>query len=792
MIQRAEGTRILSDQEIEASTAEDIRVMQHNHQARSVRDNTIAVESKGQPRLKDAMKSSPTSGSNDGVRVLAFPVASVPRQRRTGRSGPPNNEPPESPELEPTPEGWTSLNAGWEKQWRNSLVYPKTGKNRATVDKDDIQRLDEGQFLNDNLIIFYLRYLQDELEKKNPALAERIYFQNTFFYDKLKPTKHGQGINYDSVKNWTSKVDLFSKDYIIVPINEYTHWYVAIICNAPKLLSSSNSHEPEDTQNEVISIIDGTEPSQGNPATPSSSVIVDNIVDNEQASRLAREEVVESLRRMSIDSSDRPNGVTKQKAGINAGEETNAATFKYDSDLYVIKNPDRPEAEVEHVASTANTQRHKKPGKKPTGGFRKSNPNLPRIITLDSLGTSHSPTCSYLKQYLVAEARDKKGIEITPPNMGTTAKGAPQQTNHCDCGLFLLGYIQRFLRDPDDFVKCLLQRDGITDWSFDPSKLRNSIRELIFDLQKTQQANEDEIQERKRQAKVNRQSKKQDSSVHTAPQATRVSETKVESAGENHRGDETSKTKSSASLPHSLAPVSRRGSAGTQKEISPVALVDTENTEKQPTSNIQKPAPGISDGLTTTRQTDPEHRSNIKEIRVISKLSPTIRSPCEFEPTFDHNTPRQASGVSPISPVKSPTAIRSSISPATEASSNLQASFLPPLGSVTPSSKGSRGATPLDPVVVEDLESKRNKPWQSPQGHRKGQTAQKIVVEIPSKSTHSWPAPGQDIKTEGQKQTLVERSPYFSTRQPGDRVTAATVLPRSPHSKDAVIDLSDD
>ena len=32
------------------------------------------------------------------------------------------------------------------------------------------------------------------------------------------------------VKGWSRSIDLFSKDFIIVPINEHQHWYLAIIC----------------------------------------------------------------------------------------------------------------------------------------------------------------------------------------------------------------------------------------------------------------------------------------------------------------------------------------------------------------------------------------------------------------------------------------------------------------------------------------------------------------------------------------------------------------------------------
>lgn len=37
--------------------------------------------------------------------------------------------------------------------------------------------------------------------------------------------------NYTSLKGWTKGVNLFEKDYIIVPINEDTHWYLAVIMN---------------------------------------------------------------------------------------------------------------------------------------------------------------------------------------------------------------------------------------------------------------------------------------------------------------------------------------------------------------------------------------------------------------------------------------------------------------------------------------------------------------------------------------------------------------------------------
>ncbi|KAH8908703.1 hypothetical protein BR93DRAFT_498250 [Coniochaeta sp. PMI_546] len=143
------------------------------------------------------------------------------RPRRALRS----QRDPTSPPSIPILDRWTEVNPEWDKDWRLPLTF-----HRTMVDKDDIPRLDEGQCLNDNIIGFYLKYLQIQAEKQRPETSKRIYFHNSFFYSKLKPST-GRHINYDGVKNWTAKVDIFAYDYIVVPVNEHFHWWVAIICN---------------------------------------------------------------------------------------------------------------------------------------------------------------------------------------------------------------------------------------------------------------------------------------------------------------------------------------------------------------------------------------------------------------------------------------------------------------------------------------------------------------------------------------------------------------------------------
>jgi len=61
------------------------------------------------------------------------------------------------------------------------------------------------------------------LREKNPRLSEQTHFMNTFFFERLcQKGKNGisKEKNLDGILKWTAKLDLFKKNYIIIPINE--------------------------------------------------------------------------------------------------------------------------------------------------------------------------------------------------------------------------------------------------------------------------------------------------------------------------------------------------------------------------------------------------------------------------------------------------------------------------------------------------------------------------------------------------------------------------------------------
>ncbi|KAH9002623.1 hypothetical protein EDB86DRAFT_2896932 [Lactarius hatsudake] len=106
------------------------------------------------------------------------------------------------------------------------LAY-RSGAGSLNITNGDVSRLKPGEFLNDTLIEFGLKLWLADLHESNPELATQVHVFSSFFYKKLSTKVPEEG--YNSVRKWTSKFDLFQKKYIIVPINENMHWYLAII-----------------------------------------------------------------------------------------------------------------------------------------------------------------------------------------------------------------------------------------------------------------------------------------------------------------------------------------------------------------------------------------------------------------------------------------------------------------------------------------------------------------------------------------------------------------------------------
>lgn len=385
---------------------------------------------------------------------------------------------------------------GLGKRWRDPLVFSE-GRFRATVDFHDLLRLDEGEFLNDNLIDFYMIYCF----KQHNVPEDKVFFFNTFFYSRLTENTGRASMNYSAVKRWTSKIDIFNFDYIVVPINEDTHWYLAIICNIGNIkrkaieedFGDSSTHDAaaEPTAQDGQDITETTE-------KPAEAKLVD-ILNLPLSSRAPSEQTDNDINlfdeKSELDLIDREagSGEEKQQASTHVSpvpQPTHHGTIQEPSTIF--SQTDGPRT----VLSNMNTSSKKKPKRRSIAP--KKDPNQPIIIVLDSLSQTRSSAVRALKDWVAAEGAERRNMEAVIRENGYYPKGdqIPTQSNFSDCGVYLMGYAERFFQDPDEFKTKLLlgEMTAEEDWpQLKPAEMRNNLRDILFGL-----ANEQELTEPKK------------------------------------------------------------------------------------------------------------------------------------------------------------------------------------------------------------------------------------------------------------------------------------------------------
>ena len=131
---------------------------------------------------------------------------------------------------------------------------PEGGHGAVKFMLKDFFRLKPEEFMNDSCIDYFIKYLELRLKDQKPDDWKRCYFFNSFFYKKLTDTSEImisdetkslvegslgdldklslQALRcYDVTKSWTKHVDIFSKDFLFIPIHDQLHWSLIIICH---------------------------------------------------------------------------------------------------------------------------------------------------------------------------------------------------------------------------------------------------------------------------------------------------------------------------------------------------------------------------------------------------------------------------------------------------------------------------------------------------------------------------------------------------------------------------------
>ncbi|CAK6979698.1 sentrin-specific protease 7b [Scomber scombrus] len=283
--------------------------------------------------------------------------------------------------------------AGVQQLPSRLIQYPAAPcKGRITVSREDLFCLNDGEFLNDVIIDFYLKFLL--LEGVSDSVSSRSHVFSSFFYKQLSrrraageddvasvPDRHTR---HQRVKTWTRHVDIFTKDFLFIPVNQEAHWFLVVVCFA------------------------GLQEIQY--------------------------ETRQSRKGSNDDSSQQP-----QCSELGCLRET------------VLQRS--------------------------------------CILVMDSLKLSyHDNVCRLLRDYLQVEWEVRRGTPrlFTADTMRSSSCRVPQQDNSSDCGLYLLQYVESFLKNPVVHFELPLRLDG---WfpRQQVRRKREEIRRLIMKMYDGQQ-----------------------------------------------------------------------------------------------------------------------------------------------------------------------------------------------------------------------------------------------------------------------------------------------------------------
>ncbi|XP_020756951.1 sentrin-specific protease 6 isoform X3 [Odocoileus virginianus] len=430
------------------------------------------------------------------------------------------------------------------------IVYPPPpAKGGISVTNEDLHCLSEGEFLNDVIIDFYLKYLV--LEKLKKEEADRIHIFSSFFYKRLNQRERRnlhettnlsiQQKRHGRVKTWTRHVDIFEKDFIFVPLNEAAHWFLAVVCfpglEKPKYEPNPHYHENTVTQKSSPvedSCISSPSASEMDSCSQNSSAkpvikkmlnrkhciaVIDSNNEQEESDPRYRRNISSvkcSLKKINhtaseneesnkgepacqqfVDRTESEDGLQNEylssmhhtdglsKIRLNYSDESAEGSKMLEDELIDFSEDQDNQDDSSDDGLLADDNCSSEIGQ---WHLKPTICKQPCILLMDSLrGPSRSNVVKILREYLEVEWEVKKGSKrsFSKDVMKGSNPKVPQQNNFSDCGVYVLQYVESFFENPILNFELPM---NLANW-FPPPRMRTKreeIRNIILKLQEDQ------------------------------------------------------------------------------------------------------------------------------------------------------------------------------------------------------------------------------------------------------------------------------------------------------------------
>lgn len=113
--------------------------------------------------------------------------------------------------------------------------YPQDGstaRGTITFTQHDLNKLRPPQYLNDTVISFFMQYHLDNHVAQD--IKDKVHIFSSFFFAKLQAIRTKNIDNYEEsfkcISKWLKGIEIFNKDFLVMPVCERDHWLLVILC----------------------------------------------------------------------------------------------------------------------------------------------------------------------------------------------------------------------------------------------------------------------------------------------------------------------------------------------------------------------------------------------------------------------------------------------------------------------------------------------------------------------------------------------------------------------------------
>ncbi|CAK9784914.1 unnamed protein product [Cutaneotrichosporon oleaginosum] len=276
---------------------------------------------------------------------------------------------------------------------------------------------------------------------------------------------------YDAVKRWTKKAEIFNKKFIVIPVNESYHWYLAVIYNPRATLDRARAARPtlsnalrdaealrEDLASRESSVLPrlssedrdtGGVTSSRHSANSHDSISRDadplNIIDQADDEQDNKEEGVIGVVRAGVDKLQ-----LKAQTPDHGGVPQPIHSLTYDVFTAQSLGDLSTEVNAGESAVTSPTLPPVKKGKKPGREDFDIIGSCKRVCwTWDR----HPSVATNLQRWLQCEAKDKLGEDADFASVPYLEGKCLEQPNFYDCGLYLIHFAKQLLRNSEEVLR---------------------------------------------------------------------------------------------------------------------------------------------------------------------------------------------------------------------------------------------------------------------------------------------------------------------------------------------------